>query len=63
MIGFAVTRWVAAQCYGAANATGGATWTLKPMQKKDSGIDWPIRYKDLAPWYDYVEQFVGISGS
>ncbi|WP_421829947.1 GMC oxidoreductase [Larkinella sp.] len=25
-------------------------------------VDWPIRYKDLAPWYDYVEQFVGISG-
>lgn len=27
------------------------------------GIDWPIRYKDIAPWYDYVEPFVGISGS
>lgn len=27
------------------------------------GIDWPIRYKDLAPWYDYVERFAGISGS
>jgi choline dehydrogenase-like flavoprotein len=25
-------------------------------------VDWPIRYKDLAPWYDYVEDFVGISG-
>jgi choline dehydrogenase-like flavoprotein len=25
-------------------------------------IDWPIRYADLAPWYDYVEEFVGISG-
>ena len=27
------------------------------------GIDWPIRYQDLAPWYEYVERFVGISGS
>jgi choline dehydrogenase-like flavoprotein len=27
------------------------------------GIDWPIRYEDLAPWYDYVETFAGISGS
>lgn len=27
------------------------------------GVDWPIRYKDLAPWYDYVETFAGISGS
>lgn len=26
------------------------------------GIDWPIRYKDIAPWYDYVEKFAGISG-
>jgi choline dehydrogenase-like flavoprotein len=25
-------------------------------------IDWPIRYADIAPWYDYVEEFVGISG-
>ncbi|HLV62191.1 GMC family oxidoreductase [Galbibacter sp.] len=25
-------------------------------------VDWPIRYKDLAPWYSYVEKFVGISG-
>jgi choline dehydrogenase-like flavoprotein len=25
-------------------------------------VDWPIRYTDLAPWYDYVEEFVGISG-
>lgn len=27
------------------------------------GVDWPIRYKDIAPWYDYVESFVGVSGS
>jgi choline dehydrogenase-like flavoprotein len=26
------------------------------------GIDWPIRYKDIAPWYDYVESFIGVSG-
>jgi choline dehydrogenase-like flavoprotein len=26
------------------------------------GIDWPIRYADIAPWYEYVEDFVGISG-
>jgi choline dehydrogenase-like flavoprotein len=26
------------------------------------GVDWPIRYKDLAPWYSYVEKFAGISG-
>jgi len=27
------------------------------------GTDWPIRYKDLAPWYSYVERFAGISGN
>jgi choline dehydrogenase-like flavoprotein len=26
-------------------------------------VDWPIRYKDLAPWYDRVERHAGISGS
>jgi choline dehydrogenase-like flavoprotein len=30
--------------------------------KDGHGVDWPIRYKDIAPWYDYVENFVGISG-
>ncbi|HEY8918235.1 MAG TPA: GMC family oxidoreductase [Chitinophaga sp.] len=27
-----------------------------------NGVDWPIRYKDIAPWYDYVETYAGISG-
>jgi choline dehydrogenase-like flavoprotein len=31
--------------------------------KDGHGIDWPIRYKDIAPWYDYVESFVGVSGN
>lgn len=31
-------------------------------QKDGAGVDWPIRYKDIAPWYDYVESFAGISG-
>ncbi len=26
------------------------------------GVDWPIRYQDLEPWYDYVESFAGING-
>lgn len=31
--------------------------------KRDGhGTDWPIRYKDIAPWYDYVESYAGISG-
>jgi choline dehydrogenase-like flavoprotein len=31
--------------------------------KDGIGTDWPIRYADIAPWYDYVEKFAGISGS
>ena len=30
--------------------------------REGHGVDWPIRYADLAPWYDHVEAFVGISG-
>jgi choline dehydrogenase-like flavoprotein len=26
-------------------------------------VDWPIRYEELAPWYDHVESFIGVSGS
>lgn len=30
--------------------------------KDGHGVDWPIRYKDIEPWYDYVEDFIGVSG-
>ena len=31
--------------------------------KRDGhGVDWPIRYQDLQPWYDHVEDFIGVSG-
>jgi len=31
--------------------------------KDGHGVDWPVRYKDIAPWYDHVEKFAGISGN
>jgi choline dehydrogenase-like flavoprotein len=31
--------------------------------KEGIGVDWPIRYEDLAPWYSYAERFAGIQGS
>lgn len=31
--------------------------------KEGIAVDWPIRYKEIAPWYDHVESFAGISGS
>jgi choline dehydrogenase-like flavoprotein len=30
--------------------------------KDGHGVDWPIRYRDIEPWYDYVEDFIGVSG-
>lgn len=30
--------------------------------KEGIAVDWPIRYKDIAPWYSYVEKHIGISG-
>jgi choline dehydrogenase-like flavoprotein len=32
-------------------------------KRENVAIDWPIRYDDLAPWYDYVEKYIGVSGS
>lgn len=47
-----------------------ARWTqrwsdldFEANQKQGIGVDWPIRYRDIAPWYTYVEKFVGISGN
>jgi choline dehydrogenase-like flavoprotein len=31
--------------------------------KDGHGVDWPIRYDDIAPWYSYVEKYAGISGN
>ena len=45
------------QCYRWSDYDFGAN-------KKDGhGVDWPIRYKDLAPYYDKAESFIGVSGS
>ena len=31
--------------------------------KKDGiAIDWPVRYSDIEPWYDKVEEYIGVSG-
>lgn len=30
--------------------------------KDGHGVPWPIGYTDIAPWYDYVEKFIGVSG-
>lgn len=30
--------------------------------KDGVAVDWPVRYKDIAPWYDRVEEYIGVSG-
>lgn len=47
---------------------GRQSYRLSPMDfeanaKDGHGVDWPIRYEDLAPWYDHIETFIGVSGS
>ncbi len=31
-------------------------------KKENIAVDWPVRYKDIEPWYEKVEKFIGISG-
>ena len=45
------------QCYRWSDLDFGAN------KRDGNGHDWPIRYADIAPWYDHVESFVGVSGS
>ena len=47
---------------------GKQSYRLAPVDfeanaKEGISIPWPINYDELAPWYDYVEKFAGISGS
>lgn len=44
------------QCYRLSDIDFGAN------AKEGIAVDWPIRYKDIAPWYSYVEKIAGISG-
>ncbi|MEO5980670.1 MAG: GMC family oxidoreductase [Chryseolinea sp.] len=46
----------ARQCYRLSDLD------FEANKKEGIGTDWPIRYDDLAAWYDYAERFVGISG-
>ncbi|MCS6968090.1 MAG: GMC family oxidoreductase [Cytophagales bacterium] len=46
---------------------GRQSYRLSPIDfeanaKEGIGVDWPLRYEEIAPWYDYVERFAGISG-
>jgi choline dehydrogenase-like flavoprotein len=61
--------WMRGYHVGGRSITWGRqSYRWSPMDfegnAKDAiGVDWPIRYNDLAPWYDYVEKFIGVSGN
>jgi choline dehydrogenase-like flavoprotein len=61
--------WIRGYQVGGKSLTW-ARWTQRWSEndfeanaKEGIAVDWPIRYKDLAPWYSYVEKFAGISGN
>ena len=62
------TWWRAYQVGGRSILWGRQSYRLSDLDfeanaKDGIGVDWPIRYKDIAPWYDHVEKFAGIAGS
>ena len=38
-------------------------WDFEANLKDGHGVDWPIRYDDMAKWYSHAEKFAGIQGS
>ncbi|RXK60896.1 GMC family oxidoreductase [Lacibacter luteus] len=38
-------------------------WDFEANAKEGIGVDWPIRYDDIASWYSYAERFAGIQGT
>lgn len=61
-------RWIRGRQVGGRSITWGRQsyrWSdldFEANLRDGIAIDWPIRYADISPWYDYVEDFVGISG-
>lgn len=60
--------WIRGYHVGGRSITWGKqTYRLSQMDfeanaKEGIGVDWPVRYNDIAPWYDHVETFIGVSG-
>ncbi len=61
-------RWIRGyQLGGRSLIWGRACWRWSDLDfeanaRDGHGVDWPIRYKDLAPWYAHIERFVGVAG-
>lgn len=62
------TWWRSYRMGGRSILWGRQSYRLSPMdfqanEKEGVAVPWPIGYEDVAPWYEYVEKFAGISGS
>ena len=61
-------RWIRGRQVGGRSIVWGRQsyrWSdldFEANLRQGIAVDWPIRYADIAPWYDYVEDFVGITG-
>jgi choline dehydrogenase-like flavoprotein len=61
--------WIRSRHVGGRSVPWGRlTWRLSDYDLKAAthdgyGDDWPILYADLAPYYDRVEDFIGVSGA
>ncbi len=62
-------KWIRGYQVGGRSLTWGrqcyrfSDLDFEANKKDEHGVDWPIRYKDLKKWYDYVEDYVGVSGN
>ena len=61
-------RWIRGYHLGGRSLLWGrACWRWSDLDfeanlRDGHGVDWPVRYADIAPWYSHVERFVGIAG-
>lgn len=62
-------RWFRGRQVGGRSITWGRQvyrWSdldFEANLRDGHGIDWPIRYADIAPWYSHVERFIGVTGA
>lgn len=60
--------WIRADALGGRSLLWGRQvyrWSdldFEANKRDGHGSDWPIRYKDIAPWYSKVEKYIGVSG-
>jgi choline dehydrogenase-like flavoprotein len=61
-------NWIRARNVGGRTLAWGrqtyrlSNYDLQAASHDGFGQNWPLRYEDLAPYYDIVESFIGVSG-